>query len=617
VRNQPNSIQRMKGTRVAFVAIFALGLVTIWALAAWASPARGATLTVTSYKITSDLNTTPGNTIAPNNGPSTLVAGAHPDAGSYTTFAYPNATEDLKTALTNFGPGLLGNPESVPKCPEAELQAGGAACAASQIGTSRLDVKLAGPGGGPLTGFPGKLYNAELLGSEPGRLAAVTQVGASTLVSSIPFTITPRPGGDYGLTGTLTDIARLDAVNLGPPLGVQNLQTYALSFIITGSTNNYVRNPTSCELNVSTGQAAGYDDPTVVDGPPYSFATAGCQSIPFAPKASMTIGDRGSTAFNRYPPFVFKLTPPPGDADIMGNKLTLPIELNTNNTAYTLCSQAQADSDTCPTASKFGWVSAKSPFLSEPVQGPVYLVQQTSSSLPGLLLDLRGRVHVKVQTKTTLINSKGIQSLVLNAPQLPISEITVALNGGRKTGVFLNRQDLCFKGNSTTKFNSVDALIVNYGWNGKKTPDEKLKATVLGCGPAVSAKLKKAARSRPSLTVVATKHPDAPNMKALTVSLSRNLTVRKSALSSGGRATAAATGATLEFVDSHKFKVTGLPATGAAAVTIKLRKGAVRVSSKARKALKKGRRGTFTVKVTPEPLSGKGTSTKTKFKARR
>ena len=106
-------------------------------------------------------------------------------------------------------------------------------------------------------------------------------------------------------------------------------------------------------------------------------------------------------------------------------------------------------------------------------------------------------------------------------------------------------------------------------------------------------------------------------MKTLTVSLSRNLTVRRSALSAGGSATAAASGATLQFVSSHKFKVTGLPATGAAAVTIKLRKGAVRLSSTARKALKKGRRRTVTVKVTPVPVSGKGTSTKAAFKAKR
>ena len=67
------------------------------------------------YKITSDLplHHASGGPLCPRPGRS--------DAGSWSTFAYPNATEDLKTALTNFAPGLLGNPESVPKCPEAAL----------------------------------------------------------------------------------------------------------------------------------------------------------------------------------------------------------------------------------------------------------------------------------------------------------------------------------------------------------------------------------------------------------------------------------------------------------------------------------------------------------------
>jgi hypothetical protein len=294
----------------------------------------------------------------------------------------------------------------------------------------------------------------------------------------------------------------------------------------------------------------------------------------------------------------------------------LPIELNSNNPAYTLCSQAQADSDTCPAASKFGWATAHSPFLGEAVQGPVYLLQQSSNSLPGLLLDLRGRAHVKVETKTSLLNGKQIQSLVLNAPQLPISDVTVALNGGPKTGVFLNRQDLCFQGNSTTKFNKVTGLVKFYGWNGKQSSDDKYTATVNGCGPAVKPALKGAKGSRPSLTVTATKHPDAPNMKALTVTLSGNLSLVKSRLGSGGSASASAAGASLTYVSKHKLKVTGLPTAGAANVTIRLRKGAIRVSSRSRSALKRGKRKGFSVKVTPTPVSGLGTSTKSKFKVK-
>jgi hypothetical protein len=570
----------------------AIGLIA--AFAAVPSVAA-ASVSITSFEITSDMPLGPA---VPNPGPSTLAAGAHPSAGSFSTFGYPDSTEDLATAITNFGPGLLGNPESVPKCPEAALDAGGAACpAGSLIGSSRLDISTGDSVGG-------QLYNAELLGNEPGRLAAVTNAGPplGTIVSSLPMTITPRGGGDYGVTATLTNISRLLA----------GVQVTALGFIIDASTN-YVRNPTSCELNVSTGQGAGYDDPAFDDGPPYQFTTTGCEQVPYGPKVAVTIGDRGSTAFNKFPPFVFKITQAAGEADILGNKVTLPIELNTNNTAYTLCSQAQADADSCPAASKFGWVTAHSPFLSEASQGPVYLFQQTATSLPGLLLDFRGRVHVKVQTKTALVNRKQIQSLVLNAPQLPVSDLTVALNGGRKTGVFLNRDGLCFKGNSTTKFNSVTGLVKSYGWNGKQTADQKYTAAVNGCGPAVKAGLKGATGLRPSLSATVTKHPDAPNFKELEVTLSKNLSVSSSRLDSGGSVSASAAGASLELVSSHELRVTGLPSAGAGTVRIRLRGGAVRASKKSRKSLRRGKRKSFSIRVSPTPVSGKGTSTKSSF----
>jgi hypothetical protein len=562
-------------------------IAVIAALAAVPSFAAAA-VSIAGFEITSDMPLGPA---IPNPGPSTAVAGAHPSAGSFSTFGYPDSTEDLQTAITNFGPGLLGNPESVPKCPEAALEAGGAACpAGSLIGTSRLDISTGDSIGG-------QLYNAELLGSEPGRLAAVTNAGPplGIIVSSLPMTITPRGGGDYGLTGTLTNISRL----------LPGVQVTALGFLINASTN-YVRNPTSCELNVSTGRGAGYDDPAFVDGPPYQFTTAGCEQVPFGPKVSVTVGDRGSTAFNKFPPFVFRFTQVAGEADVMGNKVTLPIELNTNNTAYALCTPAQADADSCPAASKFGWVTAHSPFLSEASQGPVYLFQQTASSLPGLLLDFRGRVHVKVQTNTALVNRKQIQSLVLNAPQLPVSDITVALNGGRKTGVFLNREDLCFKGNSTAKFNSVTGLVKSYGWNGKQTADQKYIAAVNGCGPAVEAGLKGATGSRPRFSATVTKHPDAPNFKELEVTLGKSLSVSRSRLGSGG----------LEFVGRHKFRVAGLPTAGTGKVTIRLRSGAVRISKKARKSLRRGKRKRFSVKVSPTPVSGQGTSTRSRFVVR-
>jgi hypothetical protein len=569
-------------------------IVVLAAFAAMPSVAAAA-VSINGFEITSDM---PPGAAVPSPGPSTVVAGAHPDAGSFSTFGYPDSSEDLQTAITNFGPGLLGNPESAPKCPQAALEAGGSACpAGSLIGSSRLDTSQP-------ASLAGRLYNAELLGNEPGRLAAVTDAGPlGIIVSSLLMTVTPRGGGDYGVTATLTNIGRL----------LPGVQVTALGFVINGAANNYVRNPTSCGLNASTGLAAGHDDPTVVAGPSYTFTTTGCQRLPYEPKVEVTVGDRGSTGFNKFPPFVFKISQAAGEADIKGNKVTLPIELNSNNTAYTLCSQAQVDSDTCPAASKFGWVTAHSPFLSEASQGPVYLYQQTATSLPGLLLDFRGRVHAKVLTKTSLVNRKQIQSLVLNAPQLPVSDVTIALNGGRKTGAFLNREDLCFKGNSTTKFNSVTGLVKSYGWNDTQTADQKYTAKVNGCGPAVKAGLRGAAGSRPRLAVTVTKHPDAPNFKELELTLSKNLSVSRSRLPSSGSVSAPTAGASLEFMSRHRFRVMGLPAAGAGKVRIRLGSGAVRVGKRSRKSIRRGKRKSFSIKVSPTPVSGKGTSTRSSF----
>jgi hypothetical protein len=572
-------------------------------LACAVAPAMAAAaITIDSYKITSDMPL--GST--PANGPSTFQAGANPDAGSWSTFLYPNATEDLKTAITNFAPGLLGNPEAVPKCPQAALEAGGSACpAGSQIGTSRLLAVVAGTSTAAAN-LAGRFYNAEPLGNEPGRLAAVTDTAFGPLVSSIPFEITPRGGGDYGLTGTLTDVNRLPS----PPFPA-NLQVRGLGFVINAS-SKYVRNPTSCRFNISTGQAAGYEDPTFVEGPPYGFATTGCDQVPFKPVNVLELGDRGNTDVNRYPPFKLTIRQGPGEADQLGNKITLPIELNSNNPAYKTCTQAQADADQCPDNSKFGGVAAKSPFLAEELRGPVYLIQQTNTSLPGLLLDLRGRVHVKIQTKTTLVNNRAIQSLVLNAPQLPVSELRIGLNGGRNTGVFVNRQDLCFRGNSTSRFNDVNGLVKDYGHNGTTTAEAKLKAKVNGCGPGVRGRISSATSSRPGVVIHADKHPDSPNFKELLVTVSRNLSLVKSRFGRG----ASVTDGDVEYVSRRSFRITGFAAAGETDVEVNLRRGAVRVSKRSRDLLRRGRTRTFRAKVRQTPVSGDATSTQGSFRAR-
>ena len=267
---QPTSGQRlMLGVLVAVVA----------AMAALA-PAATAAVTVPVYKITSNLPAFPRP--FPADGPSTLQAGANPNAGSYTTFTYPNATEDVKTALTNFAPGLLGNPESVPKCPAGGAPEPVAApCpAGSQIGTSRLDVAVAAGGASPVAGFTGNRVQRRAAGerARSPRRRDPTSPARSWSPRSRSRSRRAR-GGDYGLTGTLTDIARLDVCRRSATCRSRHSRSSSTA----RRTATCATRPRVSRTRL-TGQAIGYDDPTFADGPPYAFATFGCEQIPFAPK---------------------------------------------------------------------------------------------------------------------------------------------------------------------------------------------------------------------------------------------------------------------------------------------------------------------------------------------
>ena len=81
-------------------------------------------------------------------------------------------------------------------------------------------------------------------------------------------------------------------------------------------------------------------------------------------------------------------------------------------------------------------------------------------------------------------------------------------------------------------------------------------------------------------------------------------------------ASLSAAGASLDFVSSHKFRVTGLPASGAGKVTIRLRNGVVRVGRRSKSVLRRGKSKRFTVKVSQTPVSGKDTATKAAFRVK-
>jgi hypothetical protein len=544
-------------------------------------------------------------------------AGAAADATTSTSLRYLNLSEDVKTSIGHFAPGLLANPEAVPKCPTAQLMADN--CPAdTRVGTSVADVTAAGVTTVTVTGA---MYNQELMGTEGGRLGIVVPApvpGQPPLILTAPFYV--RTDGDYGLDGVLDDIPR--TVGGLPGLPVGDTQITRLAFTLFGKVQgrNFTRGPTSCTLHTSTGEVIGYDDSTPVTGPapPSSYTPTGCDKLPFKPTFKMSVGSKGSTGFNGHPPLHVTVTQGAGEAGILANGVTLPPELTPNTAAFqTLCSEAQLKAGNCPAGSQAGDARATSAFVANPLTGPVWLVQKSGSVIPTLVADLKGRVPIKISIANAIIGGKQVQSTVSNVPDLPLGSFTLNLNGGAK-GALLNKKDLCLASRSGSRFRDLKAAVTFDAQSGAKT-SSKPRIAVEGCGPRVSGSVRKARSSKPRISLTVQRHPDASKLGNVVVVLPKELRLVKRRLRGGARAKVSAdlSATALRASGSRRLRISRLPSKGAAKVVVKLRRGAVRPTRKLRRALRRHSATKLRFKVIAVDTDKQRFSTRGTVRARR
>ena len=536
-------------------------------------------------------------------------AGASVDASSSTSLSYSDPTDDVKKTIGHFAPGLLANPEAVPHCPQALYLADNCP-PETLIGSSEADVDLL-PNLGIVTTTTGRIYNQELLGSEAGRLGIIVDTLPSKTFLTAPFYV--RSDGDYGLDGVLDDLPRTIA-------GVGNIQIKRLKFTLFGTVNgrNYTRGPTSCSLHTSTGDAYAYDHPESASGPSSSFTPTGCDRLPFAPTFAISVGSRGRNGFLSHPPLSVTVTQAAGEAGILGNGVKLPIELTPNVTAFaSICSAAQLATDSCPADSQVGTTSATSPFVANPLSGPVYLVQQAGSVLPGLVADLRGRVRVKLQIATSIIDGRQIKSTVTGAPDLPIGSFQLSLDGGTK-GVLTAKSDLCFSSAARRRFRTLKAAVDFTGQNGATTSSNP-RIAVAGCAPKASLSLRRARRARPLLSLKVERHPDSPKLQRVELKLPKGLKLVKRRLRKGasGQASSPLGRASFNLRGRRTLVLANLPSGGAGSVSLTLRKGAIKPAAKLRRALRNGRRAKLRFRVTAVDVSGNADGVTRKVRIRR
>ncbi|MGB7588736.1 MAG: hypothetical protein WBM00_08515 [Solirubrobacterales bacterium] len=410
--------------------------------------------------------------------PSYTAASDSSTAGAYSPLRVhigrADGQQELKLVDVTLPKGLTGKLAGIPYCSDAAITAAAnrsgiaerasSSCPAdSQIGTV---TTAAGSGSGPIK-IAGKAF------------LAGPYKGASLSMA----VITPAVAGPYDL-GTVVirtalnvnpETAQVNAVSDLIPNVFGGVKLDIRSIDVNLDRSKFMLNPTNCSAQANSGTIKGGggdpSNPAAFSSYPVSdpYAATECDSLGFKPKLHTRLF--GPTKRTKNPRIRTILEAREGDANLSRAALTLPHSVFLDQSHIkTVCTRPQLASQTCPSAAVYGQAEAKTPLLSSPLEGPVYLVS-SNHKLPDLVADLRGQVNIQLHG---VISSKrgGIKTVFNGLPDVPVSKFTMNMDGGKKS-LLVNSKNLC---------ESTRTSVMNLkGQNGKKVKDNKLPLKVKAC----------------------------------------------------------------------------------------------------------------------------------------
>jgi hypothetical protein len=540
------------------------GILTLIALALLAAPAHAA-FEVTAFEVT----------------PSTTVAGAHADVTIATSFpAYSMAAPPQRPERLVFHlpPGLAGDPFATPRCTEPDYRAD--KCdPTTQVGTVAAEATPVGPLGIPLPkqAVNGKLYNLEPTGSEPARLGAVlAPLGGLLGKLYVPTTIQAR-ASDGGLDSIVAELPKQS--------GGLDLFTERMAFTLqgkpAGGTGPFMRNPTSCKEATSTVVATPGGEPATPSTRTSSFTPTDCGALPFTPHITAAAGANGLTAVKAHAPVRTVITQPTEQAGQSSVTVTLPQIISADLTQLTRgCAPADALARKCPESSRVGTVVAGTPLLAKPLTGNVFLANRGVGQLPGLTIQLADPIPLRLDGAVEL-TPQGIRTTFTGLPDVPLTRFELNLAGG-DAGVFQLSSDLCAA-------KPVPSVAASFAAQSGASASETVPLAVEGCTPppAVSAKITRLRKGRPTLRLNVTAGTDSPALREVRLLLPNALRAKPKRARKG--ATVRTNGRKLgrkaiRLTRDGDLRLT-LP-EGTKSVRAKLAKGAVRVGRKLRRAKK-------------------------------
>jgi hypothetical protein len=374
-------------------------------------------------------------------------------AGAYSPFLMRLTRADGEQDMTRFAatlpPGVLGRLAGLGKCPEAAIAAArqktgleeraNPSCPAS----SEIGRTLAGAGAGSaLTYVPGRLYLAGPFAGDPLSVVAITPAVAGpfdvgTVVVREALDLDPK-SAEVRVDGAASE--PIPHILAGIPLKLRELRVFA-------DRPQFTLNPTSCdeERTQATLLGASLDLFSPADDVPAAlsarYQAAACAGLGFKPRLRLNL--QGGTRRGAHPSFKATYTPRAGDANLEGLVVRLPRSAFLDQAHIrTICTRVQFAADACPPGAQYGFIKATTPLLEEPLQGPVWL-RSSDHNLPDLVFDLHGLVDIEVATRIDSVRG-GIRATLTGAPDAPITQVELSMQGGRK-GLIVNSRNLCSK----------------------------------------------------------------------------------------------------------------------------------------------------------------------------
>jgi hypothetical protein len=378
----------------------------------------------------------------------TLNSNAAASSPFYLHLTRSDTDREITSYSTVLPPGLLGSIAGIPYCPDQAIEAAkrktgtqereSPSCpAASQIGHTSAGYGV----GSVLTYAPGRLYLSGPYHGQPLSITAVDPALVGPFDLGVVIVRSAIHVDPYSAQVSI-DSAGSDPIPHiidGIPIHLRDVRVYI-------DRRQMMVNPTSCEpshvISTLTGSAPPFTNPidataSVAD----PFQASNCASLGFGPKLALKLKGARIGAF---PVLTAIVRTRPGDANFGAATVALPhTEFLAQDHIDTVCRLGEFASETCPPGSVYGKVSVRTPLLTEPMRGLVYLRSSpTGKGLPDLVADLHENgIRIAVVGKIDSPHG-GMRARFNGLPDAPFETFRLTMNGGKR-GLLENSTDLC------------------------------------------------------------------------------------------------------------------------------------------------------------------------------